>query len=287
MRASGRRSKRAFDTCDGFPYDEFMIDPSTALRAAHRLILLAALIVASLLDRPAGAAQGAPTCKPEKFKIAIDSGHTFEATGTTSARGVPEHEYNLQLAKRIERTLVDGGFSRTTLITVQGLGRAQLMKRAERANALGVDLFLSIHHDDVQNFYHEKWIYSGATHLFSDRFSGYSLFVSRKNRHYEDSLIFAKLLGAALMGHGMRYSSHHTEAIPGEGRQLLDRQVGVYLYDQLVVLKSTEATAVLLEAGIIVNRVEELVLSSPEGRVSISAAVLEAVNQFCSQRQRP
>ena len=64
-------------------------------------------------------------------------------------------------------------------------------------------------------------------------------------------------------------------------------RVGVYLYDQLVVLKSTEAPAVLLEAGIIVNRVEELVLSSPEGRVSISAAVLEAVNQFCSQQQRP
>jgi N-acetylmuramoyl-L-alanine amidase len=123
--------------------------------------------------------------------------------------------------------------------------------------------------------------------ISSDRFSGYSLFVSRENRHYEDSLVFAKLLGAALMGHGMLYSPHHAEAIPGEGRQLLDRQVGVYLYDQLVVLKSTEAPAVLLEAGIIVNRVEELVLSSPEGRASISAAVLEAVNQFCSQRQRP
>jgi N-acetylmuramoyl-L-alanine amidase len=161
------------------------------------------------------------------------------------------------------------------------------MKRAERANALGVNLFLSIHHDDVQNFYHAKWTYNGTAHLFSERFSGYSLFVSRENRHYEDSLVFAKLLGAALMGHGMRYSPHHAEAIPGEGRQLLDRQVGIYLYDQLVVLKSTEAPAVLLEAGIIVNRVEELVLSSPEGRVSISAAVLEAVNQFCSQQQRP
>jgi N-acetylmuramoyl-L-alanine amidase len=200
---------------------------------------------------------------------------------------VPEHEYNLQLAKQIERTLVDGGFSRITLITVQGLGRAQLIKRAERANALGVNLFLSIHHDDVQNFYHAKWTYNGTAHHFSDRFSGYSLFVSRENRHYENSLVFAKLLGAALTGHGMRYSPHHAEAIPGEGRQLLDRQVGVYLYDQLVVLKSTEAPAVLLEAGIIVNRVEELVLSSPEGRVSISAAVLEAVNQFCSQQQRP
>ena len=118
---------------------------------------------------------------------------------------------------------------------------------------------------------------------FSDKFSGYSLFVSRQNQYFDHSLTFAKLLGAALMAQGMRYSAHHAEAIPGEGRQLIDSKTGVYLYDNLVVLKFTKAPAVLLEAGVIVNRVEELVLASPEGREHIGAAILEAVSQFCRE----
>jgi N-acetylmuramoyl-L-alanine amidase len=258
-------------------------DASGSRRRVRRAIVAAAFIVAYSSSR-AEATQGAAACKPADFKIALDVGHTPEASGATSARGVTEYSYNLQLAKQIETTLLQSGFSRTILITVRGTGRSQLLQRTERANALGVDLFLSIHHDDVQEAYHTKWTYNGTTRLFSDRFSGYSLFISRENPSFERSLDFAKLLGTELMAHGMYYSGHHAEAIPGEGRELVDRKVGVYLYDQLVVLKFTKAPAVLLEAGIIVNRVEELVLASPEGRGLVSAAVLEAVKQFCAGR---
>jgi N-acetylmuramoyl-L-alanine amidase len=262
-----------------------MINPESGVR---RLVIAAATIIAAgLPDQAAGAANGASVCKPENFKIAIDVGHTPEAPGTTSARGVAEHAYNLQLAEQVKKTLLSGGFGHTILITAQGVGRPQLLKRAERANALGVDLFLSIHHDDVQDSYHSKWTYNGASQVFSDRFSGYSLFVSRQNRHFEESLAFAKLLGAALMAQGMHYSAHHAEAISGEGRQLVDSEAGVYLYDQLLVLRSTEPPAVLLEAGVIVNRGEEVVVASPEGRRRIGTAVFEATTQFCAERQRP
>ena len=47
-------------------------------------------------------------------------------------------------------------------------------------------------------------------------------------------------------------------------RELLDAQAGVYRYDQLIVLKDTRMPAVLLEAGSIVNRDEELLLATPE-----------------------
>jgi N-acetylmuramoyl-L-alanine amidase len=262
-----------------------MIDPDSGVL---RLIFAAAtVIIAGLPDQGAGAAQGASVCKPENFKIAIDVGHTPEAPGTTSARGIAEHAYNLRLAEQVKKTLLIGGFDHTILITEQGIGMPQLMKRAERANALGIDLFLSIHHDDVQDSYHSKWTYNGASQVFSDRFSGYSLFVSRQNRHFEESLAFAKLLGAALMAQGMHYSAHHAEAISGEGRQLIDSDAGVYLYDQLVVLRFTEPPAVLVEAGVIVNRGEEVVVASPEGRRRIGTAVFEAVTQFCAERQRP
>jgi N-acetylmuramoyl-L-alanine amidase len=221
-------------------------------------------------------------CKPEHFRIAIDVGHTPEAPGATSARGVKEHAFNLQLARRIQAELTAGGFARTALVTVHGSGRAQLIKRTELVNAGGADLLLSIHHDDVQDVYHEKWTHKGGPHTYSDRFSGYSLFVSRDNRRFEDSLLFARLLGSELTARGMHYSAHHAEPLRGEGRQLVDTTVGVYRYDGLFVLRFSDSPAVLMEAGIIVNRKDEIELASPEGQGHISAAVLAALNQLCT-----
>jgi N-acetylmuramoyl-L-alanine amidase len=220
-------------------------------------------------------------CKPGDYRIALDVGHTPEAPGATSARGVKEHVFNLQLARRIQNELMDGGFIRTTLIIVHGSGREQLAMRTGQANAAVVDLLLSIHHDDVQDAYHQVWTHQGAPHIFSDRFSGYSLFVSRNNRHYDESLLFAKLLGAELAARGMHFSTHHAELVRGEGRQIVDATMGVYRYDQLFVLRFSASPAVLMEAGIIVNRKDELVLASPEGQGHISAAVLAALNAYC------
>jgi hypothetical protein len=42
--------------------------------------------------------------------------------------------------------------------------------------------------------------------------------------------------------------------------------------------------AVLLEAGSIINRDEELVMASPEYRDLVSAAVSSAVTEFCDAR---
>src|SRR5262249_33833179 len=59
---------------------------------------------------------------------------------------------------------------------------------------------------------------------------------------------------------------------------------GVYRYDQLIVLRQTHMPAVLLEAGSIVNRDEELQLSSPERQDLTAAAATEAVEAFCTAR---
>jgi N-acetylmuramoyl-L-alanine amidase len=68
-------------------------------------------------------------------------------------------------------------------------------------------------------------------------------------------------------------------------RQLVDPEAGVYRYDQLIVLKDTRMPAVLLEAGSIINRDEELVLESAERQSLISAAVSDAVDGFCAARK--
>jgi N-acetylmuramoyl-L-alanine amidase len=258
--------------------------------AASAAIIANGLLMGFLVSEPTSAAaearseQKVVACKTERFKVALDVGHTVENQGATSARGVKEYVFNLRLAKDMEKALNDAGYQ-THLFITPGTTRAQLFKRVERANALGVDLFVSIHHNDVQERYKEKWEHEGESRAYSDQFSGHSLFVSRENPRFADSLAFGRLLGIALKEQGLVYTRHHLEDVPGERRQLLDPDAGVYGYDKLVVLMHTKVPAVLLEAGIIVNRAEELLLETREHRDQFALAMLVAASGFCAMQQ--
>ena len=65
---------------------------------------------------------------------------------------------------------------------------------------------------------------------------------------------------------------------------LIDEEAGVYRYDHLIVLHSTRMPAVLLEAGSIINRQEELELATPERRLMVAEAVTAAVEEFCASQ---
>ena len=225
-------------------------------------------------------------CNRAAFRLVLDVGHTAEVPGAKSARGLHEFEFNLRLAKLIDQQLIDAGFGRTVLLVTEGPALRGLARRVARANAANADLLLSIHHDSVPDSLLEKWDYNGEQHSFSDRFKGHSLFVSYDNRDRRGSLLFARLLGGALKARGLQYTPHYTEKIMGHRRrELLDADVGVYRYDQLVVLRHPQMPAVLLEAGSIINRDEELLMGTPEHQALISAAVLEAVEGFCKVRR--
>jgi len=227
-----------------------------------------------------------PACNRSAFRVVIDVGHTAEAPGAQSARGRYEYDFNLRLAKRIEQKLRSAGFEQTTLLITHGKTRKQLFQRTAQASKGSADLFLSIHHDSVPDKFLEKWQFEGEEHIFSDRFKGHSIFVSRNNGSYDASLQFARLLGNQLKARGLRYTPHYTEKFMGHRqRQLVDAEAGVYRYDQLIVLKSTRMPAALLEAGSIINRDEELAVETPERQSLISAAVADAVDGFCAARR--
>jgi N-acetylmuramoyl-L-alanine amidase len=220
-------------------------------------------------------------CQPREYRLVLDVGHTPEASGATSARGVSEYAYNTKLAEYIAETLTKNGFTKAVVIKSHGIGEEQLRSRTLNANNLHPDLLISIHHDDAQRVFHEHWMFEGADREFSDRFSGYSIFVSRKNARFEKSLAAARLLGAALQKEGLLFSTHHAADIFGERRALIDPKLGVYLYDNLYLLRYSAAPAILLEAGVIVNRIEELAVTSPEGKRQISNAILSTARQLC------
>ena len=234
---------------------------------------------------PAALKPVAARCDPSKFRIVLDVGHTAESEGAISARNVSEFVFNLRLAKQIEEKLKAEGFAGTRLLLTEGKARRSLVKRVDAANDLRADLFLSIHHDSVPNKFLEDWEFEGKKRRFSDRFSGYSVFVSRSNPDFKTSLSFAELIGKEMKAQGLDYAQQYSQAIMGRyQRPLLNRETGVYRYDELIVLRKTQMAAVLLEAGSIINRDEELMMGSPERRDIISSGVTAAVKEFCEPR---
>jgi N-acetylmuramoyl-L-alanine amidase len=207
--------------------------------------------------------------------VAVDVGHFEAEPGATSARGRAELEFNRELAAEIARALEEHRL-RVRVIGADG-GMTVLSRRT--AAARDAQFFLSIHHDSVQPHYLEEWVHEGESRRFSDRFAGFSLFVSRRNPEVERSLACASAIGAALGAAGFAPSLYHAEPIPGESKPFADRANGVHYYDNLVVLHTASQPAVLLEAGVIVNRDEELALREPATRKRIAAAVAEGARR--------
>jgi N-acetylmuramoyl-L-alanine amidase len=176
-----------------------------------------------------------------------------------SASGVPEFEYNLALALDV-RAELEKFRLQTRLIGDKG-DYAVLHQRTR--DAKGADLFVSIHHDSVK----ERLLPE------ADRFAGFSLFISRRNPDVQGSLACASAIGARLRAAGFTPSRYHADAVLGESRPFADEANGVHYYDNLAVAHTAKMAAVLVEAGVIVNRDEDERMRVPEVRQRIAAAV--------------
>jgi N-acetylmuramoyl-L-alanine amidase len=227
-------------------------------------------------------------CHPENFRVMVDVGHTEAVAGAMSARGATEYSFNLALAQEAKQALVNAGFVNTVLLVTDQAPPRGLITRAAAANSQRVDLFLSIHHDSVPDELLKTWQFEGQDQHYNDDYPGYALFISEDNGDRAGSLLFGGFLGKELQARGVQFTPHYTLALMGHRRrQLLDPVGGVYRYDQLIVLRMTHMPALLLEAGSIVNRQEELELGTAERRAKTSAAIAAAVTEFCAARARP
>jgi N-acetylmuramoyl-L-alanine amidase len=264
-------------------------------RNGAKLPLLAAIVLACAAQTPvpAGLSAASPvrqeaSCDRAAFRVVIDVGHTLEVPGAMSARGVPEYQFNLILAQAIKQALSDAGFDKAVLLITKERPPLGNFERAERANSMHADLYIAIHHDSVPDNLMQTWDFGGQRQEYNDQYPGYAIFVSYDNGDRAGSLVFGNLLGMALQQRGLGFTPHYTYPLMGRRRHdLVDIDAGVYRYDQLIVLRETHMPAVLLEAGSIVNRQEELILAGPERQAVTAAAVADAVGNFCAARARP
>ncbi len=245
---------------------------------------LAVLLLATLAAWPGPSLAASSGCDPATLTVALDVGHSLASPGATSARGAPEFEYNRRLALLVAAAVAKAGFP---VLPIGAAGTPiRLEERTRLARAGGAGLFLSLHHDSVQPHYLLDWTVDGHTRRYSDRFRGFSLFVSGATAQAAPSRAFAGLLGEALLAAGLTPTLHHAEPIPGEGRPLLDARIGLHRYDQLAVLRTAAMPAVLLEAGVIVHRDEEEQVRSGQIGARVAEAVAASVRRFCERQVR-
>lgn len=263
----------------------------TAPRRRNALIFLLLAVLSAGALSPAQseepAVQKASACQPGGFRVAIDVGHTLAVPGAISARGATEYSFNLRLGLAIKQALLKAGFDKAQLLITSAAPPLGLVERAVRANKMHADLFLSVHHDSVPDNLLRTWNYEGHEYHYNDSYPGYALFLSNDNPDRAGSLMFGHMLGEALQARGLGYTPHYILPLMGHRRRkLVDDAAGVYRYDQLVVLRETRMPAVLLEAGSIVNRREELALADPQRVATEAAAVTAAIEDFCAERAK-
>jgi N-acetylmuramoyl-L-alanine amidase len=190
----------------------------------------------------------------------VDVGHYYGAPGATAASGKAELEFNQELAYEVRHALEIRGFD------VRLIEEQPVLQERTRA-ALGADLFVSLHHDAVR------------PELLADAelYSGFSLFVSRLNPAIEKSVACASAIGERLRAIGLAPSRYHADPVLGENRPYADEKNGVHFFDNLTVARTASMPAVLVEAGVIVNRREEAMLRDSATRQRIAGAVAQGV----------
>lgn len=217
------------------------------------------------------AAMASGTAPALASRILIDVGHSKPVGGSISATGVAEFEYNRALALEIVRQLRARGHV-VGVPNAEG-GVRDLQSRPRSASAMKADLFLSIHHDSIQERL-KPW---------SRSYSGFSTWASGATATSAASTRCAQSIGGAMASSGMHPALYHAERIQGESRDLQDASTGRYRRDDLAVLRLSRTPAVLVEAGVIVNPDEEAWLSRPEIRRGVAAAIVSGV-EACLRR---
>lgn len=197
-------------------------------------------------------------------EVAVDVGHGLKDSGAISARGKPEFEFNQLLARRLAQAL------REHLVRVREINfDGGIGKLAERpAQAAGSNLFISIHHDSIDEKYLQTWLWQGQVNSYTDVKQGFGLFISARNPDVASSLTCAVVMGLMLRRAGFEPSTWH-----GQSHLAADADNGVWYYDNLVVLHAATMPALLFEAGVIKHRDEELALLDPQRQARMADAL--------------
>lgn len=212
---------------------------------------------------------------PGLAEIILDPGHTPGKPGAVSVRGISEVKYNDNLCRIVADSLKAHNVN--TFITRKADEEITLDDRVNRSNATDALAMISLHHDSAQPQYLKK-VNGNYTTIRS--IAGYSIFVSKLNCNFKESYLLAVCIANELLKLSRKPTLHHAENISGENRALLDSTLGIYDFDDLIVLKKTKHPSVLIEFGVLVDKDDEQYVSNLKNQQSFAEAITNGVIEF-------
>jgi N-acetylmuramoyl-L-alanine amidase len=187
--------------------------------ACAALSCLAALAwLATMETAPALAGKPATPCPSAPVRVLVDIGHTPERFGATSSRGAREFDFNKRFAEEFIDYARNDARIAPRLLSPGNLS-VSLAERIALANSGDADVFLSIHHDSAQRHLLTPWVHEGQPGLRTDTIGGFSLFVSRENPRFADSLALAMEIGRRLRGTVRGREAHAPARRPHRSRR--------------------------------------------------------------------
>ncbi len=278
-------------------------------RFAWLALLPLVLAVSLQLLRPAPAAQAGPSPEPglapavledqtadlrfaapkaidsdvfplEVRRIVVDPGHGGEDFGTTD-HDLVEKELTLDIGKRLAALLRDGGYE--VHMTREDDRKLVLRERADFANRLHSDLFVSIH---------VNWISYAQVRGIETYFLGTTEdpvlkeLARRENRESGYSLADMKMLLEGIYTGVRRDASRQFATRVQRSLYTSLRRVNPNLKNRgvktapFVVLVSTEMPAILAEVSCLSNREEARLLSRPLYRDHIAEALYRGIRGY-------
>lgn len=212
---------------------------------------------------------------PGLSTIILDPGHTPGKPGAISIKGISEVKYNDNLCKIVSDSLKADNIN--VFVTRKEDEDITLDGRVDRSNAVDALALISLHHDSAQPQYLKK---VNGNYTTTKPIMGYSIFVSKLNCNFKNSYLLAVCIADELLKLGRKPTLHHAENISGENRALLDSTLGIYDFDDLIVLKKTRHPSILIEFGVLVDKDDEQYVSELRNQQNFAKAVTNGVNEY-------
>jgi N-acetylmuramoyl-L-alanine amidase len=232
-----------------------------------------------------------PVIRSERITIVVDAGHGGVDPGAISRSGHYEKNIVLDVARRVQRHLVQSGRYRVVMTRETDVF-VPLRERVNIARNAGADLFVSVHADSLRSAkVRGASVYSlsekasdkeaaqlAAKENSSDVIAGISIgtetddivrsiLIDLAQRETKNkSVRFAKLLLPELGGVGALLRNSHR-------------------YAGFRVLTAPDVPSVLVELGLLSNAADEKLLMSAGGRDKLAAAIFRAIDQYFADRQ--
>ncbi|MCD8526025.1 MAG: N-acetylmuramoyl-L-alanine amidase [Alphaproteobacteria bacterium] len=233
--------------------------------------------------KPNTSAPRTPAIKP---LIIIDPGHGGTDPGAKGANGVNEKQVTLALSQELRDQLIATGRYRAILTRDKDVF-IKLGDRVKFARKHEGDLFISLHADSIN----KPNVGGASVYTLSDKASDEQTakLAARENQadliggidlSTEDEDVANILVDLAMrdtMNQSRFFAGSVVDTLAYHGVRILERP---HRYAGFAVLKAPDIPSILVEAGFMSNRQEANLLSSPQHRQKIAAALVRGVDTY-------